>query len=79
MPEILLDEAARRDLIEIWQYIARDNERAADAMLDRMQQGMDVIARFPQGGTGTARFDPGVAVLFCWQLCNLLSAARGRR
>jgi toxin ParE1/3/4 len=51
MAQVLLDQAARNDLIEIWQYIARDNERAADAMLDQIHGGCEVVAQFPYGGT----------------------------
>jgi toxin ParE1/3/4 len=51
MPEIILEDAAREDLIDIWQYIARDNPQAADRMLDRIWDGFRVVAKFPQGGT----------------------------
>lgn len=51
MSSIVLDEAAREDLIEIWAYIARDNPQAADRLLDRIWDGFQVIARFPHGGT----------------------------
>ena len=51
MPEITLDRAAKADLIDIWQYIARDNPQAADHMLDRIWDAFRVIARFPRGGT----------------------------
>jgi toxin ParE1/3/4 len=29
---------ARRDLIQVWRYIAADNERAADRLLDRVDE-----------------------------------------
>jgi toxin ParE1/3/4 len=51
MPDIILDRAAKADLIDIWQYIARDNPHAADRMLDRIWEGFRVIVRFPLGGT----------------------------
>jgi toxin ParE1/3/4 len=51
MAEIILDRAAKADLIDIWQYIAADNSDAADHMLDRIWEGFRVIARFPLGGT----------------------------
>ncbi|MCI0362002.1 MAG: type II toxin-antitoxin system RelE/ParE family toxin [Planctomycetaceae bacterium] len=51
MPAITLDDAAREDLIDIWEYIAHDNPQAADRMLDRIWDGFRVVAKFPQGGT----------------------------
>lgn len=51
MSPIILDRDAKADLIDIWQYIAQDNEAAADRMLDRIWDGFRVIARFPNGGT----------------------------
>jgi toxin ParE1/3/4 len=67
MAQIILDQAARSDLIEIWQYIARDNERAADAMLDRIQRGFEVIAQFPHGGTARPELIKG---LRCFSVGN---------
>ena len=51
MPQVVLDRAAKADLIDIWLYIAEDNPQAADRMLDRINDGFQVIARFPHGGT----------------------------
>jgi toxin ParE1/3/4 len=51
MPEVVLDRAAKADLIEIWQYIAQDNPQAADRMLDRISDGFHLLAKFPHGGT----------------------------
>jgi toxin ParE1/3/4 len=36
--EILRRPQARLDLIEIWSFIADDNEAAADRMLDRFEK-----------------------------------------
>jgi toxin ParE1/3/4 len=36
--EILRRSRARRDLEEIWSYIADDNESAADRMLERIDE-----------------------------------------
>ena len=51
MAQVILDQAAQNDPIEIWKYIDRDNERASDAMLDRIHRGCEVVAQFPYGGT----------------------------
>jgi toxin ParE1/3/4 len=67
MPEITLDRAAKADLIEIWQYIAKDNPQAADRMLDRIWDGFRVIARFPHGGTARPEL---AANLRCYTVGN---------
>src|SRR5262245_7182851 len=51
MSQVILDRAAKADLVDIWQYIAQDNPQAADRMLDKIGDGFRVIARFPHGGT----------------------------
>jgi toxin ParE1/3/4 len=58
MAEIILDTAAKADLLEIWQHIAEDNLAAADRVLDQIWDGMRVIARFPMGGTARPELAP---------------------
>ena len=41
---------AREDALEIWRYIARDDPRAADAVLDRFNQLIAMLARHPEAG-----------------------------
>lgn len=41
---------ARRDLIEIWTYIAADNEAAADGVLDRIDEVLAMLADNPRAG-----------------------------
>jgi toxin ParE1/3/4 len=41
---------ARLDLIEIWQFIADDNEPAADRFLDRIDQALVMLRDNPQAG-----------------------------
>ena len=42
--------AARRDLLEIWLYIADENERAADGVLDRISDALSMLASHPFSG-----------------------------
>lgn len=44
---------AERDLVEIWQYIADDDERAADRTLDRFERALLTLSEHP--GAGPAR------------------------
>ena len=41
---------AEIDIASIWRFIAEDNVRAADAMLDRIDQAFDMLARNPMAG-----------------------------
>jgi len=50
--EILRRPQARLDLIDIWNYIADDNEAAADRLLDRIEQ--------PKAGRERAELAPGL-------------------
>ena len=69
MPEITLDCDAKTDLLDIWQYIAKDNPVAADRTLDRIWDGLRVVAQFPHGGT--ARPESGLH-LRCYSVGNCL-------
>jgi toxin ParE1/3/4 len=41
---------AREDLLDIWQYIADDNETAATALLRRIDHAIQMLADNPQAG-----------------------------
>jgi toxin ParE1/3/4 len=41
---------ARRDLIEIWRYIAKDNESAADRFIDLITQRFQLVGVNPYAG-----------------------------
>lgn len=55
MPKFKLTPAAEQDLQEIWLYIAQDNPRAADKLLDRIEAQCERLANDPQ--LGPARDD----------------------
>ena len=42
--------ASRSDLINIWQFIADDNDSAADRVLDRIDQALKMLSRNPLAG-----------------------------
>jgi toxin ParE1/3/4 len=50
MPIIVIRPLARSDLAEIWDYIADDNERRADAFVDLIDQKFQELARHPHMG-----------------------------
>jgi toxin ParE1/3/4 len=41
---------ARRDLMEIWNYVAEDNECAADKILDRIDDVLQMLSDNPNAG-----------------------------
>ena len=53
MPRILRTRESDQDLLEIAAYIARDNPRAADALIDKIDQKLQLLAQF--AGLGPQR------------------------
>ncbi|MFO1103584.1 MAG: type II toxin-antitoxin system RelE/ParE family toxin [Methylocystis sp.] len=51
---------AEEDLIEIWTYIARDNQNAADRTLDALERKTRLLGSYPQ--IGRTRPDIGEGV-----------------
>lgn len=47
MPTVFRSPSARRDLDEIWDYIAQDNPDAADRVLDEIDYKCQMLARQP--------------------------------
>jgi len=71
MAGILRRPAARRDLIDIWLYIADDSETAADRFMDRIEKTLETLlgnplarrAR-PELADGLRSFPVGNYILF---------------
>jgi toxin ParE1/3/4 len=51
---------AEQDLIEIWNYIAQDNRRAADRMFDLLVQKSRLLAHNPNIGRSREEIGAGV-------------------
>ena len=51
MPSILITPAAENDLINIWLYIARDNQEAADRVYQAAEKTIETLAATPSMGT----------------------------
>ena len=49
---------AERDLIEIWQYIADDDEQAADRTLDQFERALLTLSDHPQAGRARPELAP---------------------
>jgi toxin ParE1/3/4 len=50
LAKVVLTDAARSDLIDIWEFIAADNIRAADTLYDNLADGISLLQRFPELG-----------------------------
>ncbi len=48
--EVELSPAAKADLLDIWHYIAADNEPAADKLLRRIAHILEMLAHQPHAG-----------------------------
>jgi len=59
MAEILRTHLARRDLDEIWYFIARDNVSAADNLLEEIERKCCLLAEFPELGQLRPEFRTG--------------------
>jgi toxin ParE1/3/4 len=54
-----LSGRARRDLVQIWRYIANDNEPAADRFIDLITQRLELLGENPYAGRSRDELRPG--------------------
>lgn len=50
MGEVVRRPHARRDLLDLWDYIADDDEIAADGFLDRIEGALAMLSDNPKAG-----------------------------
>ena len=55
MASYRLTRRARRDVLQIWQYIADDNEQAADRFIDLLIRYFSLLGDNPRAGRRRAR------------------------
>ena len=60
MSRVDITPAARQDLFEIWEYIARHNPPAADQRIRRLDAAFGLMARFPGAGPERPEFGAGL-------------------
>jgi toxin ParE1/3/4 len=66
---VTVTRRANADLLEIWRYVAEDDARAADRLLDRIASQCRLLAEHP--GMGPSR--PDIApTLRCFRVGNYL-------
>jgi toxin ParE1/3/4 len=59
MPTYRLSQKARRDLVEIWSYIAPDSEEAADRFTDLVVGSFKLLGQNPYLGRSRDDLRPG--------------------
>lgn len=60
MGKVETSAQAGRDLLDIWLYVAEDNSRAADRLLDHIHATIKMLARHPQMGRRRDALSPGL-------------------
>jgi toxin ParE1/3/4 len=60
MPQVIRSPEAAEDLLEIWQYIADNNEAAADKLLDEIDRTSKMLARNPKAGRDRPEIAPSL-------------------
>ncbi len=60
MPRIERTPRSAKDAVDIWLYIARDNEAAADRLIDSFQQRLQSLAEMPLSGEAVFFIAPDV-------------------
>ena len=60
MPSFRFLPLARRDLNEIWEYIAQENLDAAERLVERIEELCELLATRPQLGRRREELAPGL-------------------
>ncbi len=89
MSKVVLSELAEGDLIDIWAFVAQDDAKAADRLLDQLHEKCQVLAGSPKAGRQRPELDPSIRsfavgnyVIFYRESANGIEVARvlhGRR
>jgi toxin ParE1/3/4 len=60
MPKIKRTSLAQNDAIEIWEYIAQDNEAAADKVIDQIDDRIKSLSMMPLSGAAVNYISPDI-------------------
>ena len=63
MGRVRFTRSAREDLLDIWQFIARDSVAAADRVYDRIENGCGLLALDPELGKARPKIGLGARAL----------------
>ena len=74
MKRCVLSRRARLDIHNIWDYIAKDNVRAADSLIAEIRLALDQIEEFP--AIGHIKEEVAPSTLRFWRVQSFLIAYR---
>ncbi len=60
MPSLIISPSARQDLLEIFDYIARDKPIAAASWIDKIEEKCNLIAATPGFGERRPEYGPDI-------------------
>jgi toxin ParE1/3/4 len=60
MSRVIIQPRAQADMDEIWTYIAKRNDQAADRMSDRILERFEMLGRQPLIGESAGHVSPGL-------------------
>lgn len=70
MNDFIFSETARKDMLALWEYIARDDIDAADRVVDAVQEAVNKLVLMP--GMGHRRTDLADETLRLWPVFSYL-------
>ena len=74
MRKVLVTKSAKKDLHQIWHFIAQDSVEAANKVINALNAGVTQIAEMP--GIGHPRRDVGYQTYRFWKVYSYLIAYR---
>jgi toxin ParE1/3/4 len=63
MARILRTRQAREDVLDIWEHIAADNRTAADRLVRRLDEAVQLLGRHPGLGSKQEKYRQGLRCL----------------
>ncbi len=70
MSDFIFSESARKDMLTLWEYIARDDFDAADRVIDAVEEAVNKLVLMP--GMGHSRTDLADETLRLWPVFSYL-------
>jgi toxin ParE1/3/4 len=64
MSKVIISPAAEEDALQIWEYIASDNSRAADQTLDQFDDLFENLKKNPLLGKGVSELGEDLRVFY---------------
>jgi toxin ParE1/3/4 len=76
MSEVILSELAEEDLAEIWAFVAQDDSKAADRIIDQIYETCHLLAKSPKAGRLRPELDRSIRSLAVGNYLIFIANAR---